>query len=193
MLRLAVLAVGAVLGWALLNAPAPATLLAPVVHARLAETGAQHPVTAVLLGFRAYDTLLEVAVLLLAVLAGGQSARLASATPRDAVLDALAKMLVPLMVLVAGYLLWAGAKQPGGAFQGAAVLAAAGVLLILAGGMPRIDLDGLRWRALLAAGLGVFILLFLSGTMERALLALEAVLTLSIAAALVSLFAAGRR
>ena len=108
-------------------------------------------------------------------------------------LEALAKTLVPLMVLVAGYLLWAGAKQPGGAFQAAAVLAAAGVLLILAGGMPRIDLDGPRWRALLAAGLAVFIVLFVSGAMKVALLALEAVLTLSISAALVSLFAAGRR
>lgn len=193
MLRLAIALLAALLGWALVHAAMPQVDLAAQVLARRDETGALHAVTAVLLGFRAYDTLLEVAVLVLAVLASGQGAPAAARMRRDPILDGLAKALVPLMVLVGGYLLWAGARQPGGAFQGAAVLAAAGVLLILAGVLPRFDPDAGRWRAAVAAGVALFLALFVSDTVKSALLALETVLTLSIAAALVSLFAASRR
>ena len=42
--------------------------LPEAVAAHMAESGVEHPVTAVLLNFRGYDTLLEVAVLLLALL-----------------------------------------------------------------------------------------------------------------------------
>ncbi len=52
------------------------------------------------------------------------------------VLRAFTNLVLPLMVLVAGYLLWAGENRAGGAFQAAAVLAAAGVLLRLAGRLP---------------------------------------------------------
>jgi multisubunit Na+/H+ antiporter MnhB subunit len=40
------------------------------------------------------------------------------------------------MILVAAYLLWAGAHAPGGAFQAGAVLGAGGVLLVLTGWRP---------------------------------------------------------
>ena len=98
----------------------------------LATSGVSNPVTAVLLNFRAYDTLLELAVLLTAVLGifalGPARPGYRSAGP---VFDSLAHWLVPVLILTAGYLLWVGAHAPGGAFQAGAILAAAGVVLRL--------------------------------------------------------------
>ena len=116
--------------------------LADEVFARLGSSGVSNPVTAVLLNFRAYDTLLELAVLLTALL-GIRMLGLAREGYRIAgpVLGGLTRWLVPLLILVSGYLLWVGAHAPGGAFQAGALLAAAGVLLRLAGdpqsGLPR--------------------------------------------------------
>lgn len=113
--------------------PAPVKLAGDVA-ANMASSGVTHPVTAVLLNFRGYDTFLEVAVLIIALL-GMLAAGLPPPPPtgsRNAMLPTLARLAVPLMVLAAIYLLWAGAFRPGGAFQAAAVLAAAAVLLHLA-------------------------------------------------------------
>jgi len=154
----------AALAFAMLELPVPHTRLAAAVQAQLGASGVSHPVTAVLLNFRAYDTLLEVAVLLLAalgVLALHRASDDSAAAPELAahpVLGGLLHLLVPLMVVLAGYLLWAGAHGPGGAFQAGAVLAATGVLLRLAG----------RWtpqlppRAPARAGLVVGLLVFLA-------------------------------
>ncbi len=128
------------------------------VFGHLPHSGVGNPVTAVLLNFRAYDTLLELAVLLcvaLGILALGQpSVPVVAPGP---VLVLLVGILVPLLVLMAGYLLWVGAHAPGGAFQGGAVLAAAGVLLLLSGHRDA-WLPGPR---LLAAALGAGLFLFI--------------------------------
>ena len=115
--------------------------------------------TAVLLNFRAYDTLLELAVLLTAVLgilALGKANP--GYRPAGLIFDGLVRWLVPVLILTAGYLLWVGAHAPGGAFQAGAILAAAGVVLRLAGrsrtGLP----DGFLLRLVMAAGVGVFLL-----------------------------------
>ena len=47
------------------------------IDAAMAQSGVDHPVTAVLLNFRAWDTLLELAVLLLALLGPASSVRCA--------------------------------------------------------------------------------------------------------------------
>jgi len=73
------------------------------------------------------------------------------------VLPGLTRFLVPLMGLTAVYLLWAGAHRPGGAFQAAAVLAAAAVLLHLTDLLPAWTSLRLRLRTGLAGGLLVFI------------------------------------
>jgi multisubunit Na+/H+ antiporter MnhB subunit len=139
-------------------APAAVDLRGPVTD-HLAESGVSHPVTAVLLNYRGYDTLLEIAVLLAAVLgilaagseAGGTAPRahLALRTP--------ARLAVPLMIVVAVYLLWAGAFRPGGAFQAGAVLAAAAVLLHLVGLAPGWRSPTLRLRIGLTAGFALFL------------------------------------
>lgn len=143
---------------ALFDLSPPAVRLPAEVMAKLPESGIGHPVTAVLLNFRGYDTLLEMAVLLLALI-GVRS--LAPRTPYSlpapgAVLDRLARLYLPLMLLVAGYLLWRGAAAPGGAFQAGAVLGAAGVLLHLAGWSLPPVLRGWPLRVTIVLGLAVF-------------------------------------
>lgn len=195
-LRLGVLALAAALVWAVLEPAASRVELAGEVRRALAASGASHPVTAVLLGFRAYDTLLEVAVVLLAALAAGAAGASAPARPSPpagAVLRALVNAFVPAMLLVAGYFLWAGMTQPGGAFQAGAVLAAAGVLLRLAGVLPPLDPGHAGVRLALTAGLAAFLAAFTSGVLPGMLLFVEALLALSIAFALYCLFAAARR
>ena len=189
------------LGLPPVEAPLPA-----LVNSELPNSGVSHPVTAVLLNFRGYDTLLEIGVLLLAVLgmltvhhAAGKAA---APAPRRAgpVLATLTQIIVPLMVLVAGYLLWAGAHQPGGAFQAGAVLAAAGVLLRLSGRLP--PLQPQFWlRVGLLIGFAVFLAVALGTALGGMalleypvaqagawILLIESTLTLSIALVLVSLF-----
>ncbi len=148
------------LGRAMLElGPTAIDLRAPVA-AHLAESGVTHPVTAVLLNYRGYDTLLEIAVLLLALLAILAVVGEAPASPTRAahpVLQALGRLAVPLMVVVAVYLLWAGAFRPGGAFQAGAVLAAAAVLLHLVGLLPGWSKPRLGLRFGLAAGFALFL------------------------------------
>lgn len=147
------------LTFAVLSLPPHAGGLADKVTAELAATGVGNPVTATLLHFRGYDTLLELTVLLLALIAIRAIRRGASSLPRPGgeILAVLAGLQAPTMILIAGYLLWSGADAPGGAFQAGALLAAAGVLLILAGfQMPR-SIGGLPIRAGLAVGVAVFV------------------------------------
>lgn len=157
---------GAVMGVALVGAvlamPEPNVRLAQPVLANLPAAGVRHPVTAVLLNYRAYDTLLEVVVLLLAALgmiADGGARTTPSPLPGKPLpqLQFMAKAIIPLMILVAGYLLWAGAHSPGGAFQAGAVLAAALVLLYLAGVLPAWATPGPLLRAGMAAGILLFL------------------------------------
>lgn len=142
--------------------PAPVKI-ADLVQADLHNSGVSHPVTAVLLNFRGIDTLLEIAVMLLALIgvlvAGGEhkapARSMAAAT--NPVLQALAALTAPLVVLVAVYLLWAGAHQPGGAFQAAAVLAAGMVLLQIAGNVPAQAGPGFVARLVLVCGFLIFL------------------------------------
>lgn len=127
---------------ALLDLPPPVVRLPVEVTANMPQSGVEHPVTAVLLNFRGYDTLLEIAVLLLALFgmlaagAGQGGVGQKKTGNADPVVQTLARFAAPLMVLAAVYLLWAGAHRPGGAFQAGAVLAAALVLLHLARLLP---------------------------------------------------------
>ncbi|MAT65450.1 MAG: sodium:proton antiporter [Gammaproteobacteria bacterium] len=198
---------GAGLGLAVLSLlPEPAGLQAQVA-AELGRSGVSNPVTAVLLNFRGYDTLLEVLVLLLALLAAWS---LEAEPPRreaapGPVLDLLLRLLLPVLVLAAAYLLWAGAHAPGGAFQAGAVLGAAGVLALLAGWRLQPHLTGLPLRLAIVIGPGGFLLvawaLLLTGrplleyppALAGALILLiETLATLSIAATLAVLFQGSR-
>jgi multisubunit Na+/H+ antiporter MnhB subunit len=197
-------ALAGVLGWVVARMPGAEGLTAAVA-AELERSGVSNPVTAVLLNFRAYDTLLELAVLLVALLGVWAlgPARPAPA-PAGPMLRQLRDVLLPLLVLTAGYLLWAGAHAPGGAFQAGALLAAAGVLLRIGGradaGLPR----GTALRALAVAGVAVFLAVglavmaaggpFLDYPVALAgglILLIEAAATLAIGATLAALYVGG--
>ena len=138
---------------ALFHLPAPTVRLPAQVAVELAGSGVSHPVTAVLLNFRGYDTFLEVAVLMLA-LVGMLAVGLPAEPPLlsgNVMLPALARHVGPMMLLAAVYLLWAGSHRPGGAFQAAAVLAAFAVLLDLAGILSHWS-DERRWLRLVVGG-----------------------------------------
>lgn len=123
------------------------------------STGVTNPVTAVLLNYRAYDTFMEFAVFLCVAIAvlpyvldadAGQH----KASSESQILG-IARIFVPLSVVMAGYMLWIGSSKPGGAFQAAALLAGCLVLLSLANVTP-VKFSLARIRLLLVAGFMVF-------------------------------------
>jgi multisubunit Na+/H+ antiporter MnhB subunit len=195
------------LAWAgVLLLPERASGLLPLVQADIARSGAANPVTAVLLNFRSYDTLLEIGVLLLALFGVWSMPRVefepdAPQQPfAGSVLIGLVCLIVPVMILVSGYLLWIGSKAPGGAFQGGAVLAAAWVLLMLSGWQPPVWFRGWPLRAVQIAGFALFLVigaaLLMGGNLLEyplrwagsLILVIEAALLVSISAILASLF-----
>ncbi len=211
---LVVAAIVGVLASAILTLPLETTGLADDVAGKLGPAGARNPVTAVLLNFRGYDTLLELTVLLLAVLgarvlATADSRDVAERTSRpvNPVLLGFIRVVAPVMIVVAGYLLWVGGHAPGGAFQAGAVLAALGVLLQLGGvnWTQILFLSASGERLLLVAGLAVFLavgagttisggrplLAYAPSAAKWCILLIEAVATVSIAAILLALFCSG--
>lgn len=189
------------LAWVVYTAPGTA-LYPALVSERLADSGVTNPVTAVLLNFRAWDTLLEIAVLFVALVL---VRIVAPAHPKPVVLGELvipfARIVVPMTAFFAGHLLWQGASVPGGAFQAGAMLTG-GLLVLFLGGFvwptPRllswvtmIALRGLAVFALAALGAEALtgtLLLYPDGAAKLWILVIEAALTLSIAAALCLLF-----
>jgi multisubunit Na+/H+ antiporter MnhB subunit len=203
-----ILALWIVLSSIVWHLPREATGLAAQVEVEMPRSGVTNPVTAVLLNFRGYDTLLEIGVLLLAVVGVWSLAPLPQADRTTAspgpVLLALVRILVPLIGVVAAYLLCVGTKAPGGAFQAGAVLSAAGVLLLVAGISRPPLLRSWPERLVLVLGFGGFLgmavilmatsgrfLQYPSGWAGSLILLVETLLTLSIAAILVALFAGG--
>ncbi len=145
---------------AVLSLPEDQPRLAQVALERLPESGVGNAVTAVLLNFRGYDTLLEVAVLLLAIIgiwSVARTARVWIKRPDTPILRAFVRFVVPLMPIMAGYLLWIGADETGGAFQGGAVLGGMGILWIAAA----VWLPQRGGRALLRPLLAIGLLAFL--------------------------------
>lgn len=136
----------------------PNSAMAYLIESSLSDSGVLNPVTAVLLNFRSFDTLLEIGVLFLAAL-GVYSIGISLfdyelKPSSNFLLHSLSKLVVPACVLFGGYTLWVGSYSPGGAFQAGAVWAGALILLRLA--HPRLLARNLSsW--LLTIGLLVFI------------------------------------
>ncbi len=181
--------------------------LTAAASALLPESGVEHPVTAVLLNFRAYDTWLEMGVILLGLLAvfasgGIQVFRKPSAAPQDPLLRQVILFFTPVLFLFGAFLLYIGKTGPGGAFQAGVLWGAIGILLHL-GGWPVFAVIP-RWlgNLLLTVGLGFFLVLgFLLMVGGGALfeyptahagimiLVVETLAAISIAAALSAIFA----
>lgn len=156
--------------WFALPEPAP-SLTTPAVEA-MPALGVKNPVTAVLIGFRGWDTLLEKLVLGLALVGiwslgadaswGGRPG-LAQVRMADDPLGMLARVLPPPAIILAIHLLWAGADQPGGAFQAGTILATMGILVVLAGLADYPAISRRAVRAAAVAGTVVFVLTGLVG------------------------------
>ncbi len=181
--------------------------LTAAAEALLPESGVEHPVTAVLLNFRAYDTWLEIGVILLGLLAifavGGIKLYLKPTVAAD---DLLLRQVIlfftPVLFLFGAFLLYFGKTGPGGAFQAAVLWGAIGILLHL-GGRPVFSLIP-RWlgQLLLTLGLVFFLVLgflFMAGGATLfeyppyyagvLILIVETLAAISIAAALTAMFA----
>jgi multisubunit Na+/H+ antiporter MnhB subunit len=197
------LALTLAMAWAVWRLPPYSDRMSKLVNANLALSGVENPVTAVLLNFRGYDTLLEIGVLLLAAV-GVMSSAASSLKPPAAgpspLLTLLLRRLLPFMILICGYVLWVGKYAPGGAFQAGALMAAGGILYVSATG----DDEPFAGRFVsLAMGLGLttFVMVALATMMAGGsylqypvalagtlILVIEAAATVSIAAILIILY-----
>ena len=191
--------------------PDPAPTLAPQAAASIAATGLGNPVTAVLMAYRAIDTLLEIVVLLLALVGiwslaadrdwGGRPDRRVSTDPVS-VLTFVAQLLVPVGIIVGIHIFWVGSVAPGGEFQGATILATMWTLASMAGLVSAAAVTR-RWlRLVLTIGPAVFLAIGLAGFAlagaflaypkshaKLMILVIEIPVTLSIAATLALLVA----
>jgi uncharacterized MnhB-related membrane protein len=185
--------------------PAPDGEISALVNRNLSDSGVSNPVTAVLLNFRAYDTLLEIGVVLLTLL--GLNAvvdRDRSDKPfyNDSVLSGFYQLVWPLLILFSAYMVWVGKYEPGGAFQAAALLAAGGIIGSMIGANPLFrNLHSTGLRIVVSSGFAVFLsiglilwvqnesfLRFAPRSAGWFILAIEVVATIAISLSLILLF-----
>jgi multisubunit Na+/H+ antiporter MnhB subunit len=185
--------------------------LAPQSMQHLPETGLGNPVTAVLIAYRAFDTMLEKVVLVLAVVGVWSLAadRYWCGAPGEAraerpepTLAFLAQVLAPLGILVGVHIFWVGADEPGGAFQGGAILAAMWIIVMMARLTEAPSTRAFWLRLAIVAGPVVFLIAGVAGAIfaggffayppgfaKPVILFIEAFMVLSIAVALPMLVA----
>jgi multisubunit Na+/H+ antiporter MnhB subunit len=180
--------------------------LAELALDNVPRSGVSNPVTSVLLNYRAYDTLMELAVLLTALI-GIWSLGPAAPPYQQAglALEGMVTWIVPLLILTGGYMLWVGGHAPGGAFQAGALLGAAGVIVRLSGdgsaGLP----GGAGQRWLIIAGILTFSLVGVAlswlgpgflhyplGAAKWLILLIETAATIAIGATLAAAYVGGR-
>lgn len=157
-------AFSAFLIFALFNQSFHSNELQALTVSQLDKTGVTNIVTAVLLNYRAYDTLIEFAVFLCVAIAVLpymlDTPLLKLKLQEESQVLLIAKAFIPLTIVMAGYLLWVGSTKPGGAFQAAALLAGCLVLLSLAN-VQVVDFTKLGYRLLMSSGLIAFIVTIL--------------------------------
>ncbi len=198
----------AVIGLAALGIERVPDAAGDAVLEALPGTGLGNAVTGVLLVFRGLDTMLEMAVLLVAllgawtVLGDARPGRVHRVDRRTPLVGSLLTVVAPITLLVAVHLLLAGTDAPGGAFQACAVLTGCGVLMVLTGTLRPTAVAGFATRLLVVAGLAAFVLvgagagfvghapMTLTGTW--AVYLIETAMMLSIALTMTLLFARAR-
>ncbi|PKL25195.1 MAG: hypothetical protein CVV47_07890 [Spirochaetae bacterium HGW-Spirochaetae-3] len=151
----AVLSLAAVAPIVLADAPWPRAARDLLATAGLEDTGASNLVSAIYLGYRAFDTLGET-IVLLAALAGSVSLIVAEGSSRGAgknladkakplhteIVNVIAGKLAPIVLLFGAYVMLYGHSSPGGGFQGGVVLASGIIFIAIgrrSGGLGRID------------------------------------------------------
>ena len=135
------------------------------------ELGAPNVITGILLNYRAFDTIGEVAVLFM-VAAGvtlilgqrqhrGVPAPLQPPRPSSEIVQTATNILAPLISIFAIYIIMNGHLSAGGGFQGGAVLASCLILYLLADAQSQVDV---KLLGLLESAAGVvFVLVGIAG------------------------------
>lgn len=158
-------------------------------YVRLApqELATPNVITGILLAYRGFDTLGEVAVLFMVaagvglVLGGGAPAREETAqaeepTPSSELVQNGAMILLPLISIFAAYIIMNGHISAGGGFQGGAVIASGVLLMLLARPQSRINLGFLSATESLAGVLFVLVgvagVIFAGGFLDNSVLPL---------------------
>lgn len=160
-------------------------------YVRLApqELATPNVITGILLAYRGFDTLGEVAVLFMVaagvglVLGGGAPARKETAaakaeepTPSSELVQNGARILLPLISIFAAYIIMNGHISAGGGFQGGAVIASGVLLMLLARPQSRINLGFLSATESLAGVLFVLVgvagVIFAGGFLDNRVLPL---------------------
>jgi multicomponent K+:H+ antiporter subunit A len=135
------------LSYALLTSPFDS--ISPYfLRTAVGEGGGANVVNVILVDYRGYDTMGEITVLgiagvviyaLLAGFAPPRRPRPPSTEPRSQLLPLIARLLLPLAVLVSIYLFLRGHNQPGGGFIAGLVLALALILQYVANGRQWVE------------------------------------------------------
>jgi multicomponent Na+:H+ antiporter subunit B len=153
------------------------------------QLGSPNVITGILLTYRAFDTLGEVAVLFMVaagvglVLSGRGEVRADPATgrpqtilPSSEIVQSGAVVLFPLISIFAAYIIMNGHLSAGGGFQGGAVIASGVMLLLLAKPDHRLSLGFLSVTESLAGVLFVVVgiagLIFAGGFLDNRVLPL---------------------
>ena len=115
----------------------PMVIGSGILSGAQADVGAANIVTAVVFGYRGFDTLGELSILFAAATAAGLVLGHHKAGAKDdpeggLVLSAGAELLFPLLLLVGIYIVIHGHLTPGGGFQGGVILAAAFFISVIA-------------------------------------------------------------
>lgn len=144
------------------------------------DTGSENVVTAMIIGYRGFDTLGESCVLFLAVAAvmillvrdrknttGLEAQEMereeAEAVARaDLILKQVAKVLIPFIFLFAIYVLLNGETSPGGGFSGGTILGAGVILFSAAYGVQRTQgfMNQRTYSAVRTFGLMLYVVLY---------------------------------
>ena len=136
--------------WGNADSPANAGAVSTYyIENTMSDSGVPNMVTAVLADYRGYDTMFETIVVLIAGIAIMAILRVMNQTPggakpspphapgdhHDIIVGTTCRLLVPVLQLVALYVIAHGHPSPGGGFQGGVILGASFILMALAKGL----------------------------------------------------------
>ena len=150
------------LSFLLLNIKPFENSLENMVKNEMINSQISHEITSILLDFRSLDTLLEVAVIFLALIGIKTISPLFRYKPLSfplLITDTYVSLIFPVIVIVAFYILTSGAYQSGGAFQASAILAGGFIIIRLTKPDYLNNIKELLLRFFYSIGLLYFILI----------------------------------
>ncbi|MGM0519556.1 MAG: MnhB domain-containing protein [Campylobacterota bacterium] len=180
--------------------------LEKIVKEHMLNTQITHDITYILLDFRSLDTLLEVAVIFLALIGIKTVSPYFRYKPISfplLITDTYVSTVFPIIVIVAFYILFSGAYQSGGAFQASAILAGGFIIIKITKPKYLAKVKELFLKVTYSLGLFYFILVGLFSLLNGNfleypkqlsyffILSIETLLTISLSAILANYFING--